>query len=127
MKEREDIIHNYVNAYNNFDIDGMVKDLDDNVRFENISSGETNMVLDGISSFKEQAEQTKAFFSERKQTITSFKHEADETEIEIDYHAVLACDFPNGLKKGDVLQLQGRSVFNFKDKDHKITAIKDIS
>ena len=61
----------------------MLKDLDDNVRFENISSGETNMVLNGISSFKEQAEQAKAFFSERKQTITSFKHEANETEVEI--------------------------------------------
>ena len=103
----------------------MLKHLDDNIRFENISSGETNMVLNGISSFKEQAEQAKAFFSERKQTITSFKHEANETEVEIDYHAVLACDFPNGLKKGDALQLQGRSIFSFKG--DTITAIKDIS
>ena len=125
MNSRETIIHNYVDAYNNFNIDGMLKDLDNNVRFENISSGETNMVLNGISSFKEQSEATTKFFSARKQTITSFKHETDETEIEIDYHAVLACDFPNGLKKGEALQLQGRSVFSFEG--NKITAIKDIS
>ena len=125
MNERESIIHNYINAYNNFDIDGMLKDLDDNIKFENITAGETNMLLNGIAAFKEQAEAATSFFSERKQTITSFKHEANETEIEIDYHAVLACDFPNGLKKGDVLQLQGRSVFSFEG--DKITAIKDIS
>ena len=83
------------------------------------------MVLNGISSFKDQAEKAKAFFSARKQTITSFKHEANETEIEINYHAILACDLPNGLKKDDVLQLQGRSIFRFEG--DKISEIRDIS
>ena len=64
-------------------------------------------------------------FPLRRETITSFKHEANETEIEIDYHAILACDLPNGLKTGDALQLQARSIFSFEG--NKITAIEDIS
>ena len=125
MKQREQVINNYINAYNHFDMDGVLKDLHEDIRFENITAGETNMVLEGRAAFKEQAEKATAFFSERKQTITSIKHNAGETEITIDYKAVLANDFPNGMKKGDILKLEGRSIFGFTGK--KISLIKDIS
>lgn len=127
MEQREQIIKNYIAAYNSFDLEDMLKDLDENVQFQNISSGEINLSTRGLSAFKEQAEKAKAFFTSRKQTITSFKHELNQTEIEIEieYHAVLAIDFSDNLKKDDELDLKGKSVFTFSYS--KITAITDIS
>ena len=125
MIKREEIIKNYVNAYNEFDVPGMVAAFHEDIVFENVQGGETNLSLKGIDAFTQQAESAKSFFSSRRQTIKSVKHHEDETEIEIDYHAVLAVDFPNGLKKGQELTLQGRSVFTF-DGD-KIVKLMDIS
>ncbi|MGF7040482.1 nuclear transport factor 2 family protein [Mucilaginibacter lappiensis] len=125
MKQRERIINNYVKAYNNFDIDGMLIDLDQSIKFVNISSGEVNMTLNGLSAFKAQAIQAKDLFSIREQTIKSFKHPDDQSEIEIAYSAVLAIDLPNGLKRGDKLNINGKSTFKFSG--DKIIEITDIS
>ncbi len=125
MTNKEKIISHYIEAYNQFDTDKMVLDFDDNIVFENISNGEVNMTLSGINAFKEQAEQAKVYFSARTQTIASFEHKSDEVEVEIDYYAILAMDFPNGLKKGDELKLKGKSIFKFLD--DKIVKLTDIS
>ena len=125
MTQREKIISNYIKGYNGFDVDRMVADFDERIVFENISNGEVNMSLTGLTSFRDQAEQVKSYFSARTQTIIAYKHQADETEVQIDYSAVLAIDLPNGLKKGDELKLQGRSVFRFSG--DKIIKITDIS
>jgi hypothetical protein len=124
MTDREKIIRNYINGYNEFDIDKMVKDLDEAVIFENISNGVINMSLNGLEKFRAQAEEAKNYFSSRVQTIKSYTHHNDDTEIEVDYHAVLAMDLPNGLKKGDALQLHGKSIFRFLD--GKIIKLTDI-
>jgi hypothetical protein len=125
MKSREEIINNYIESYNQFNDDKMVIDFAHNIVFENISNGEINMSLLGLDAFKNQAEIAKNYFTTRKQTVTSFNHEADETTIEIDYYAILNMDFPNGLKKGDELILKGKSVFKFLD--NKIIKLTDIS
>lgn len=119
------IIENYIKAYNSFDIDKMLTDMDDNVRFENISNGEINLVTNNISELRIQAEQAKQFFKEREQTITNYTFSNDSVEIQIDYKGILAIDFPNGLKAGDKIELKGRSVFKFKN--DKIIELKDIS
>ena len=125
MKEREQIIINYLDGYNKFDIGKMVKDFDENIVFENISNGNTNMLLKGLTAFKEQGEQTKNYFSERMQTILSYEHLNDQTVIEINYYAILANDFPNGLKKGNELKANGKSIFKFSG--NKIIKLTDIS
>ena len=125
MTKREEIIRNYIDGYNQFDIDKMVADFDDNIIFENIQNGEPSMSLVGLTAVKLQAEQAKAYFSERTQTIQSFNHIDNRSEIAIGYRAVLAMDFPNGLKKGQELNLSGKSVFEF-DGD-KIIRLTDIS
>lgn len=125
MTHKEKIINNYIEGYNQFDTDKMVLDFDDNIVFENISNGEVNMTLSGINAFKDQAKQAKAYFTARTQTIASFEHKSDEVEVEIDYYAILAMDFPNGLKKGDELKLKGKSIFKFLD--DKIIKLTDIS
>lgn len=125
MNTREQIIANYIEGYNTFNIDKMVADFDEQIVFENISNGETNLSLSGLSAFIQQAEQAKTYFTERTQTIRSYSHQSNQTEIEIDYRAVLAVDLPNGLQKGDELKMQGRSVFEFSG--NKIVKLTDIS
>ncbi|WP_407535061.1 nuclear transport factor 2 family protein [Elizabethkingia miricola] len=125
MSRKEHIIRSYINAYNQFDIPGMVANLHDNIVFKNIQDGETNLLLQGKKEFRQQAELTKTYFKERQQNITSVKHSEDHTEIEIDYYAVLAADMPNGLKKGNELRLSGKSIFKFSD--DRIIELTDIS
>jgi hypothetical protein len=125
MKNRENIIQNYIDGYNQFDIDKMVADFTDTIVFENIQQGTTTMILTGLTEFRQQAEQAKAYFSERTQIIKAFEHTDHITEIEINYSATLAMDFPNGLKKGQQLNLTGKSIFEF-DND-RIIKLTDIS
>lgn len=119
------IIENYIKAYNSFDIEKMLIDMDDNVRFENSTDGVVNLVTNNIMELRFQAEQAKQFFKEREQTITDYIFNNDLVEIHIDYKGVLAIDFPNGLKAGDKIELQGKSIFKFKN--NKIIELKDIS
>lgn len=123
--EREKIIKDYINAYNNFDIERMLTHLHEQITFENISNGVTNMTLTDLNSFREQAEQAKDLFTTRRQTIKSWTPKDDLIEIEIEYYAVLAIDLPNGYKKGDNLNLQGKSIFKFSG--DKIIELTDIS
>lgn len=44
MSRKEHIIRSYINAYNQFDIPGMVANLHDNIVFKNIQDGETNLL-----------------------------------------------------------------------------------
>lgn len=119
------IIENYTDAYNSFDIDRMLSDMHDDIKFENISNGEVNLATNGIEELRNQAELARRLFRERKQTITDIKFNADRVEVKIDYSGVLAVDFSNELKTGDVIELKGSSVFRFKD--NKIIELKDIS
>jgi ketosteroid isomerase-like protein len=122
---KQNFIERYIGAYNNFDVDGMLAGLHNDVVFKNITNGEINLQTDGIEAFRSQAEQAKAFFSERTQTITSIRFGESQTEVDIDYIAILAIDLPNGMKIGDKLELKGKSIFRFSD--GKIIDIQDIS
>ena len=126
MNEREKIIRDYIEGYNQFDVDKMVANFDANITFENIQNGEVNMSLNGLTAFLRQAEQAKSYFEKRNQNIISIRHAGDETEIDIEYIAVLAKDFPNGLKRGQRLQVVGKSVFRFSA-DNKVIKLTDIS
>ncbi|MBT1705226.1 hypothetical protein [Chryseosolibacter indicus] len=78
-----------------------------------------------MKAFRQQAELAKNYFTIRQQTIKSFNHFDNKTEIEVNYSAVLAMDFPNGLKSGQELNLTGRSIFEFKGE--KIIKLTDIN
>src|SRR5690606_39088729 len=107
-ENRESIIQNYIEGYNKFDVEKMLLELDNEIIFQNIPNGDMNLTLNVINAFKDQAEKAKLYFEKRHQKITSIKHTEDQTEIEIDYFAVLGIDFPNGLKKGQKLKLKGK-------------------
>lgn len=119
------IIQQYIDAYNNFDVEGMTKDLHDDIIFKNISNGEVNLTTNGKSAFEEQALQAKQFFKTRQQTITKSTFNDESIKIDIDYQGVIAVDLPSGLKENDKIALQGKSIFKFMD--DKIIEITDIS
>ena len=122
---RKKIVESYVRAYNNFDIENMLKDMDEGVIFRNISGGAVNLTTNGIEELRKQAEYAKELFSEREQKITGLKFGENEVEVEIVYSGTLAADLPNGLKQGDKIELNGKSIFRFAG--NKIIEIEDIS
>ncbi|MFD2246346.1 nuclear transport factor 2 family protein [Pontibacter ruber] len=119
------IIERYTEAYNSFDVEGMMEYMHPEIVFENISDGEATLTLNGTDSFRAQAQEAAGYFSERQQRITNLEVQGDKAVVEVDYAAVLAIDLPNGLKAGDKLELQGKSVFTFKD--GKIIRLQDFS
>ena len=122
---RKKIIENYIEAYNRFDIDGMLDDLDEKVVFQNITFGHKDLQTNGIEEFRNQADQAKNLFSERTQTITSWAIKNNKISVGINYIGILAVDIPERASAGDTLELNGKSEFTFEE--DKIVSIKDIS
>lgn len=125
MVTREDIIRNYIECYNHFDVEGMIRDFDLGIVFKNIQGDQVTLQLEGVEAFIGQARAALGFFTERKQHIRSMVNNDDQTEVEIDYQAVLAMDFPNGMKKGDVMKMTAKSLFKFQH--NKVISLTDIS
>ena len=115
----------YIEAYNRFDVDGMLAPLHEEVVFQNIANGEVSLTTTGKEDFRGQAEQVTRYFSEREQRVTHWQLADNRVEVAIEYCATVAMELPNGLKPGDTLRLQGKSVFRFDD--GKIISIEDIS
>ena len=120
------IIENYVAAYNDFDVENRLRDIDERMVFRNIGDGTVNMQTNGIAEFRKQAESAKELFSRREQKIKNLKFGEAEAEAEISYRGTLAADLPEGLKAGSEIALDGKSVFHFTA-DDKIIGIDDIS
>ncbi|MCT4604285.1 MAG: nuclear transport factor 2 family protein [Marinifilum sp.] len=125
MNQQKDLIENYLKAYNQFDIEGMIANLHEDIVFENFSEGIQNLRTEGIGEFKKQAEEAAKHFSKRHQSIRQWDIQIDKIVVEIKYEAILAIDLPNGMKAGDRLQLKGQSEFVFTDA--KISKIVDRS
>ncbi|WP_199243915.1 nuclear transport factor 2 family protein [Bacterioplanes sanyensis] len=125
MQEKLTLIQSYIQCYNAFDIDGLLALLSDDIVFENESGGEINARTQGKEDFRNLASQSAALFSERQQTTTNIQMHNDRATVDIDYRATVAADLDNGLKAGQVLELQGQTLFEFNQ--NKISYIKDIS
>ena len=121
----QQIIEDYIAAYNRFDIEGMTRHLHPDIEFRNISGGEVTHAIMGIEGFKLQAGEAVHYFSQREQRIMSLTLNGNQAEAIIDYTGTLAVDLPNGLQAGEQLELQGRSLFTFED--GQIIRIEDSS
>lgn len=119
------LIDHYIDAYNRKDIDDMLKGVHPQVEFKNISAGVVNASTNGVAELRTLAQQSLSLFSERHQKIESFELQDHVAVATIVFRAVVAADLPNGLKKGQVLTLSGRSEFEFQD--GAISKITDIS
>jgi len=124
-KENRELIEHYIEAYNAFDVAGMVQLLHQDIVFRNFANGELNTETRGVEEFKMLAEQSSQIFSSRRQSIASYSAADNQIEVQIDYEGILAVDLPNGLKAGDKLQLEGKSVFEITD--GKLSMIEDYS
>jgi hypothetical protein len=124
-KQKLEIIKSYISAYNSFDVQGMIKGLSPDIIFKNITNETVDLVTNGIHEFKTQAEKATSFFSNRKQKVMNSMQENDMITIDIDYTGTLAIDLPNGIKEGDTLEMQGKSIFKFEGL--QIIEINDIS
>jgi hypothetical protein len=121
----EQSVKQYIQAYNEFDIDSMLVKLHPSIIFKNISHGEVDLITVGLEAFKAQAQKAATYFQYREQLISDLKIEDQLAEVAIDYKAILAIDLPNGMKQGETLQLKGRSVFRFEN--DLIISIEDYS
>lgn len=113
--EQTQLIQNYIDAYNAFDVDSMLTLLSPEVRFENWSGGQLTTEASGIDEFRQLADQARTMFSEREQRITSIAQRDDSVIVSIAYRGQLAVDIPNGPRAGTVLALSGEAEFAFKD------------
>ena len=57
--EIKSLIQSYLNAYNSFDVDGMLLHLYKDIEFRNILNGVIDVETKGIDQFRELAEQSK--------------------------------------------------------------------
>lgn len=110
---RHDLIARYIAAYNAFDVEGMLATLSADVVFRNFSSGQLTAQSDGKEAFRRLAEQGKALFSEREQTVVSLREEGESTVVDIAYRGRLAVDIPGGPVAGTLIELTGQSEFSF--------------
>lgn len=127
MKEKlmKKIIDGYIKAYNEFDAKGMVRHLHRDMIFRNIANGEVTLELNGINAFKDQITQAFALFKKREMKILEQKFEGNTVENKVSFKGVLALDVSEELKKYDLIKLENKSVFKFKD--GKVISIEDIN
>ncbi len=124
-KQMKVILDQYIKAYNEFDVDKMVKNIHPDIEFKNIANGEINVHIQGIKTFKKQVEDSTKLLKKREMKITEQTIDGDMVKNKIDFKAVLNVDIPDGPKSGELVKLEGESVFKFKN--GKIIYIEDIS
>ncbi|MGE7139290.1 nuclear transport factor 2 family protein [Luteibacter sp. NPDC031894] len=112
-RDRQALIEAYIDAYNRFDIDGMLATLSDDVRFEHHSGGELGVATDGKGDFEKLARVGAAMFAARRQSIVAVEAVGDTLVATIDFHGEVAEDIPEGPRAGTVIEMRGRSEFDF--------------
>jgi len=111
--EKRAVIEQYVDAYNRFDVAGMLALLTPDVLFENVTDDRVTAASSGAAGFRELAEQGAAMFSERRQVITAWTFRPASVLVGIAWRGVLAADLPDGPAAGTVIELAGESEFEF--------------
>src|SRR5690606_39766308 len=74
LNDRTTTIYQYVKAYNELDVPGMLVHMADTIAFDNYENNQPTLQLEGIDKFKKQAVAALAYFTERRQTILSLTH-----------------------------------------------------
>lgn len=119
------VVRRYLDAYNASNIDELVACLTEDVVFENVSGGETNVRTTDRAAFEALARQSVHLFREREQTVTNCIAVADRVAIKVHYRAVVAADLPNGWRAGQAVDLEGASFFRLSG--DRIAHVVDLS
>ncbi len=115
----------FINAYNNRDVDAMMACLTEDAVFENISNSHAAMVWNGLDAIRQLAEQSAAAFASRQQDIIRCVQEGDTIVLELQFTGVPIIDLPNGMTAGNAAILQGVSFIEMRD--GKICKLRDFS
>ncbi|MET0255610.1 MAG: nuclear transport factor 2 family protein [Luteibacter sp.] len=109
------LIAAYIDAYNRFDVEGMLVTLTDDVRFEHRAAGELAVATDGKADFEKLARVGAALFASREQRLVDLRDEGDTVVATIDFHGEIAEDIPEGPGAGTIIEMRGTSEFSFVD------------
>jgi hypothetical protein len=109
------VIESYLNAYNKFDIDGMLDLVHPKVIFKNIAKGKVNATANGVDELRQMASTSSTLFSSRCQKITGLDTAGQTSTVRIEFEGVLASDLTNGMKAGETIKVKGRTKFQFRD------------
>ena len=121
-EERKRIIENYLKSYNDFDLEGMTKDLDRNIVYKNISKGRVDLRTQGLDKFMGHLESEMQYTHQRERTAESWIFGDTKVSIDIKYKMILAIDLTEELQAGDTLELKGKVEFLFdNEKIQRIT------
>ena len=123
--EKQQLVEQYIKAYNDLDVGGMVALMTPDVVFENVSGGRVNATTRGVNEFRQLAERGVQLFSERSQTVTAWTFSPNAARVTLSWRGVFGVNVPDGARKGTVLELQGESAFEFAD--GRISRIVDRS
>lgn len=123
--QQRKLIDTYINGYNSFNMKKMLLPLHSKIVFENHVKGELQMKLEGIKSFKKQAQRGFDYYSKRRQEIMSIEHFENHCETVINYSATFKISVGDKMKEGDVMNMTAKSIFHFQD--DRIIKIEDHS
>ena len=115
MTSNKALIQQYLAAYTAFDIPGMLALLAPDVVFENYTSDQLTASAQGIEEFRTLAEQSRGLFAEREQQLTALREWPERAVAGIAFRGVLAADIPGGPQAGSMIELDGKSEFEFRD------------
>ncbi len=121
----QDLLFEYLEAYNNKEVEKMLSFFSEDCLFENISAGKVTVRTKGKSELESLARKSADAFASREQRVISLTQGVGRIVAEIDYHAVLQADLTPDLKAGTHLDLRGVSVVEFSK--GKITRLSDYS
>jgi steroid delta-isomerase-like uncharacterized protein len=110
---RQALIETYIDAYNRFDIDGMLQLVSDDVRFEHHAGGDLSVATDGKADLEKLARVGAQLFSSRRQRIVEISDDGERVHATIDFHGEIAEDIPDGPGAGTIIEMQGTSEFAF--------------
>lgn len=110
-----DVIDQYIEAYNSFNVEMMLQLMSKDVVFENFSDGALTAKAVGIEQLREMAQQAVALFKTRKQTLLTYRDADSKAYVDIQFEGTFAVDLPNGIKAGQTIDLKGKSEFHFSN------------
>ena len=106
-----EVIERYLAAYNLRDVAGMTEVLTDDIEFEHVSAGSTNVRVSGREAFRELAKGSAGVFSSRTQTVTFSVQSGEHVTAMVTFIGTVATNMPNGWRAGQQVKLRGCTFF----------------
>lgn len=124
FQSNKSIVEKYIHCYNVFDVSGMTSCLSESVIFENIVGGKLENSTIGKDEFRSLADQSAKLFLSRTQKVVKLEKVGQKLIAQIFFSALLSNNTSTESKSEKILEITGRSEFEFKD--GLVSHIKDI-